>query len=163
MFEVGALARTWRRRRAFYSRRKRGLTSWTPRRPCAGGGIPAEELCDCCSALGVVSSARMTPARAETTGHRRGLRGRVLGDPFELQRLTPLICTGDDGVEVVLWDVKDLVTRHNISFITCLEGAPPVAEAAAGQAPEPSRPPNGRDGGLSLAPPTLPCTAFFFY
>ena len=78
-----------------------------------------------------------------------------MGGPFELQRLTPLICTGDDGVEVVLWDVNDLATRHKISFklhyIT--KGSPPVTEAAAGQAPEPSRPSNGRDDDLSLAPP----------
>ena len=70
LLEVRVLAHTRRRHRAFYSRRKRGFTSWTSRRPCAGGGMATEELCACCWALGVVSSSRMTAARSETTGHR---------------------------------------------------------------------------------------------
>ena len=149
------MARTWRRHRAFYSRRKRGLTSWTSRRPCAGDAMPAEELCVRHSVWCLLRGSAGVEG-----GHRRGLRGRILGDPLELQRVAPLICNGDDGVGVVLWDVNDLVTRHNIRFITLLKGAPPpVAEAAAGQAPEPSRPPNDRDGDFSLAPPTLPCPA----
>ena len=116
MFEVRALARTRRRHQAFYIRRKRGLTSWTSLRPCAAGGMPTEELCDCCLAPGVGSSARMTPARSATTGHRQGLRGRILGDPAELQRVTQLICSGDDGIDVVLWDAKELATRYKLHY-----------------------------------------------
>ncbi len=61
-----------------------------------------------------------------------------MGDPLELQRVTQLICKGDDGIEVVLCDVKDLVTRHNISFITLLKGAPPSLKQQLVRLPSPA-------------------------
>ena len=60
-----------------------------------------------------------------------------MGDPLELQRVAPLICNGDDGVGVVLWDVNDLVTRHNIRFITLLKGAPPSLKQQLVRLPSP--------------------------
>ena len=98
---------------AFYIRRKGVLTNWPSLRSCAAGGLPTEELCACCFTLGVCF-CEYDPGHRH--GHRHGL-SQLLGDPApaKLQRVTQLICSGDKGIDVVLSDVKQLVTQHRSS------------------------------------------------